>query len=234
MGPGPPWAPRSPRSCSVRSLLEAKRRAFGPSFRAPKAWPSMAIPACGWRDPALVIGWALAHHELHARPGFAWSLGRLKRRARAFGQPFGLPDLLLFACPKRSRQEKGHPSSAPFAHPCAQGSRESVGVRGQAIPGLSRTSAASLRPTLRADPRTPAAPQGPREERGLLPARARAKARSSGWAGLDPPKPCGVLSVRSSRRQAPPRHTAADLRPNGSGSPRETWINGDLPSPALA
>jgi hypothetical protein len=27
--------------------------------------------------------------------------------------PFGRPDLLLFACPKRSRQEKGHPSRAP-------------------------------------------------------------------------------------------------------------------------
>ena len=101
-----------------------------------------------------------------------------KRRARAFGQPFGLPDLPFFAWPKKGRPKKGHPSSAPFAHPCAQGSRESVGVRGQAVPGLSRTSAASLRPPLRADPRTPAAPQGPREERGLLPAGATATAKS--------------------------------------------------------
>ncbi len=123
------------------------------------------------------------------------SLRRLKRRARAFGQPFGLPDLLLFAWPlrrrsganaeggpggaegrkpgvKRSRQEKGHPSSAPSAHPCAEGSRESVGVFGQAIPGLSKTLAASLRPTLRADRPPPAAPQGP-------PGRARAPARKS-------------------------------------------------------
>ncbi len=144
-------------ACSPR-CLRRRARAFG--------------QPCGLPDLAAVIGWALAHHELHARPGFACSPRCLRRRARAFGQPCGLPDLLLFAWPKRSRQEKGHPSSAPFAHPCAQGSRESVGVRGQAVPGLSRTSAASLRPPLRADPRTPAAPQGPR-------ARARAPARKS-------------------------------------------------------
>jgi len=132
----------------------------------------MAVPACGLPDLAGVIGWALAHHELDARPGFACSLRCLRRRARAFGQPLGLPDLLLFAWPKRSRQEKGHPSSAPFAHPCAKGPRESVGVRGQAVPGLSQTSLASLPAPLRADPRTHAAPHGPR-------GRSRAPARKS-------------------------------------------------------
>ena len=122
-------------------------------------------------------------------------LCRWKRRARAFGQPCGLPDLLLFAWPlrrrsganaeggpegaegrtpgvKKGRPKKGHPSSAPFAHPCAQGSRVSAGVRGQCIPALSRTSPASMPAPLRADRPSPAAPQGPR-------GRARAPARKS-------------------------------------------------------
>ena len=100
----------------------------------------------------------------------------------------GRPDLPFFACPKKARPKKGHPSSAPSAHPCAEGTRASVGVRGQCIPALSRTSPASLPAPLRADPRTPAAPQGPRQQRGLLPARAgarataRAKARATAKA----------------------------------------------------
>jgi len=49
-----------------------------------------------WPRPAVRIGWALAHHELHTRPGFIRSLRCLKRRARAFGQPFGLHDLAGF------------------------------------------------------------------------------------------------------------------------------------------
>jgi hypothetical protein len=143
-------------------VLKRRARAFGPSF--------------GRRDLGAVIGWALAHHELHSGLCLASSLRVWRRRAGAFGQPFGLPDLPFFAWPKKGRPKKGHPSSAPFAHPCAKGPRESVDVRGQAVPGLSRTSAASLRPPLRAYPRTPAAPQGPREERGLLPAGATATA----------------------------------------------------------
>ena len=147
---------------SSRCCSKQRARAFGQPFELPL--------------PATDIGWALAHHKLQARLCRVSPLRRSKRRARAFGQPFGLPDLPFFAWPKKGRPKKGHPSSAPFAHPCAQGSRESVGVRGQAVPGLSRTSAASLRPPLRADPRPPAAPQGPREERGLLPAEAAARA----------------------------------------------------------
>jgi type IV secretory pathway VirB10-like protein len=127
---------------------------------------------CGRPALAAVIGWALAHHELDARPGPASSLRRLKRIARAFGQPFGLPESLSLACPRESNQREGHPSSAPLVHPCTKGSREAVGVFGQAVPGLSKTLAASLRPTLRADRPPPAAPQGPR-------GRARAPARKS-------------------------------------------------------
>ena len=147
----------------------------------------------GLPDFAAVIGWAPAHHELHTRPGSACSLRCLKQRARAFGQPFGLPESLFFAWPKKSNQKKGHPSSAPFAHPCAKGSRESVGVRGQAVPGLSRTSAASLRPPLRADPRTPAAPPGT-PGRARAPARkseSRSRSRSSHRVGPGPPWPGG-------------------------------------------
>ncbi len=134
--------------------------------------------ALGMAHPATVIGWALAHHRLHSCLGLTSSLRVWKQSARAFGPPFGRPELLFFAWPKKSNQKKGHPSSAPFAHPCAKGSRESVGVFGQAVPGLSKTLAASLRPTLRADRPPPAAPQGPLEERGLLPAEATARERS--------------------------------------------------------
>jgi hypothetical protein len=150
----------------------------------------------GLPGPAAPIGWVSTHHELHTRLGPVSSLRRSKRRSRsrAFGQPFGLPESLSLEWPLRRRsganaeggpggaegrmpgvresnQREGHPSSAPSAHPCAPGSRESVGVFGQAIPGLSKTLAASLRPTLRADRPPPAAPQGPRQKRGLLPAR---------------------------------------------------------------
>jgi len=86
-------------------------------------------PPCGLPDLASVIGWGLAHHELRARLGFASSRCCWKRRARAFGPSFrapkawpsmaipacGRPGLLLFAWPKRSRQEKGHPSSAALS-----------------------------------------------------------------------------------------------------------------------
>jgi hypothetical protein len=82
---------------------------------------------------------------------------------------------------KKSNQKKGDPSSAPYAHPCAPGSRESVGAFGQAIPGLSKTLAASLRPTLRVDRPPPAAPQAPVQERGLLPASALLR-HNSGWS----------------------------------------------------
>jgi len=142
----------------------------------------------------------------------------LKRRARAFGQPFGLPDLLLFACPKRSRQEKGHPSSAPSARPCAEGSRESVGVFGQAIPGLSKTLAASLRPTLRAIRPPPAAPQGPREERGLLPARSTPEPRSEKREARSEKREAGSgkREAGSGKREA----RLADAHRVGPGPPR--------------
>jgi hypothetical protein len=152
----------------------------------------------GLPHAATAIGWAPAHHELHIRPGFACSQPCPKRRARPFGPSFGRPDLLLFAWPlrrrsganaeggperaegrtpgvKRSRQEKGRPSSAPSAPPCAAGSRVSAGVRGRYLPALSRTSPASLPAPLRADRPSLAAPLGPREERGLLSAGAAAR-----------------------------------------------------------
>jgi hypothetical protein len=168
------------------------------SFRCWKRRASAFGQPFGWPRPAIAIGWALAHHELQPRLGVVVSLCRLKRRARAFGPSYGRPESLSLAWPLRRRsganaegglggaegrmpgvresnQREGHPSSAPFAHPCAKGSRESVGVFGQAIPGLSKTLAASLRPTLRADRPPPAASQGPREERGLRPAGATAR-----------------------------------------------------------
>ncbi|SDD52151.1 hypothetical protein SAMN04488509_10348 [Aquimonas voraii] len=147
----------------VSALRRSKRsaRAFG--------------PPCGGPQRTSAIGWALAHHGLHARLGLVSALRRSKRSARAFGQPCGLPESLFFAWPKKRNQKKGHPSSAPFAHPCAPGLRASAGVRGQCIPALSRTSPASLPATLRADRPSLAAPQGPQEARGLLPAEAAAR-----------------------------------------------------------
>ena len=198
---------------------------LGQPFRAPKAWPSMAIPACGPAACAAVTGWALAHHELHARLGpvsslrhfVTSSLRRLKRRARAFGQPFGLPESLSLAWPRESNQREGHPSSAPSAHPCAEGSREAIGVFGQAIPGLSKTLAASLRPTLRADRPPPAAPQGPHEERGLLPARAGARSRAEAEAQAEAEAVMGWvlahhgLHARPGHRRAAAPHRAARI-----------------------
>jgi hypothetical protein len=211
--------------------LKRRARAFGQPFGPP--------------DLEGVIGWALAHHELHARLGLALYVRRLKRRARAFGQPCGLPDLLLFAWPlrrrsganaeggpggaegrkpgvKRSRQEKGHPSSAPFAHPCAQGSHESVGVRGQAVPGLSRTSPASLPAPLRADPRPPAAPQGPRE-RARAPAR---KSKSQSQSQSQSQSPLG-----SGRWMRWAKRGAADLRASMSPAPSDSRVHipGSMP-----
>jgi hypothetical protein len=100
---------------------------------------------------------------------------RARQKPRAFGQPCGLPESLSLVWPRESHQREGHPSSAPSAHPCAPGSREAVGDFGQALLGLSKSLAASLRPTLRAIRPPPAAPQGPRAERGLLPAGATAR-----------------------------------------------------------
>ena len=148
-----------------------------PPFQLDSCLPQSTCQACG--EPCGLsgrIGWALAHHELHTCLGCASSRCCWKRGARAFGQPFGLPESLSLAWPRESNQREGHPSSAPSAHPCAEGSRVSAGVRGQCIPALSRTSPASLPAPLRADRPSLAAPQGPREERGLLPAEAGARA----------------------------------------------------------
>ena len=41
----------------------------------------------------------------------------MELESKAFGASFGRPELLLFACPKRSNQEKGHPGEAPSGHP---------------------------------------------------------------------------------------------------------------------
>ncbi len=194
-------------------LRRAKRRAR--SFGEP----------CGLCRAVDVIGWALAHHELHPRLGIALSLCRfvassLRRFVARSGEqelsvsPSALPKhghpwpFPRAGCPSHfslsghcaagaARTPKAAPegrragcpesrkvgqrkacSSAPYAHPCAPGTRESVGVRGQAIRGLSRTSAASLRLPLGADPRPPAASQGPLEKRGLLPAKAKAETKA--------------------------------------------------------
>jgi hypothetical protein len=97
------------------------------------------------------------------------SMVEARAKSRAFGQPFGLPESLSLEWPRESNQREGHPSSAPSAHPCAEGSREAVGDFGQAIPGLSKSLAASMRPTLRADRPPLAAAQGPRKSAGSCP-----------------------------------------------------------------
>jgi hypothetical protein len=159
----------------------------------------------------------------------------MKRRAGAFGPPFGRPESLSLAWPLRRRsganaeggpagaegrmpgvresnQREGHPSSAPSAPPCAEGPRESVGVFGQAIPGLSKTLAASLRPTLRAIRPPPAAPQVPQ----LLPARAEARASRRHRVGPGPPKARRL--PRSTEIPVPPLPVQALHRLQGSES----------------
>ena len=141
-------------------------RRFEPLSHRGRGWGG------GWAERSLRTLPSPATRLLALAELQALSLARSKRRARAFGQPFGLPESLSLACPRESNQREGHPSSTPSAHPCAEGSRVSAGVRGQCIPALSRTSPASLPAPLRADRPSLAAPQGPREERGLLPAGA--------------------------------------------------------------
>ena len=58
---------------------------------------------------------------------------------------YGRPDLLLFACPKRSRQEKGHPSRAPSGI-LPPGTRSACGFSRRHIPVPARKWRASCAP----------------------------------------------------------------------------------------
>jgi hypothetical protein len=59
---------------------------------------------------------------------------------------------LLFAWPKRSNQEKGHPDTAVCGHPALRLRNATPEVRRQSIPGLASNWARSLALTLRAFP----------------------------------------------------------------------------------
>ena len=59
---------------------------------------------------------------------------------------------LLFAWPKRSNQEKGHPDAAVSGHPALRLRNATLGVRRQSIHGLTSNWAQSIAPTLRAFP----------------------------------------------------------------------------------
>ncbi len=125
-----------------------------------------------------------------------------------------------FAWPKKRNQKKGHPSSAPSAHPCAEGTRESVGVFGQAIPVLSKTLAASLRPTLQAIRPPHAASLGP-SGRALAPARRAGSIAAASMLDCHR-KPLQTTSLNSAR-----------TRPFREQAPRRARCVGPPPSSDL-
>ncbi len=141
----------------------------------------MAIPACGRPALAAVIGWALAHHELHTRHGPASSLRRFVVRSEEQElsvSPSGCPTYLSLRRQRKVGQRKATPRPRPLRI-LAQRVRVSRS-------GFSDRPSLACRkpwphpcgqPCGRID-RLPPLPRGPGEERGLLPAEAEAEAKA--------------------------------------------------------
>src|SRR5690606_21786749 len=131
------------------------RRSFSASTRTPDTSPPGCAPTwCGWTRDSACAAPGLVGSGADRGPGRAglgaklpfalageWGLGCLmaEQDQERFVSPFGRPESLLLASPKRSNQEKGDPTSAPtflrnagslrcsesvgrreLAHPCAR------------------------------------------------------------------------------------------------------------------
>jgi hypothetical protein len=85
----------SPLFCRLRR----RARAFGQPIDRP--------------NPTAVIGWALAHHELHARLGVFCLLRRSKRRAELSVRPSAGPTYLSLRGQRKVGQRKATPRPRP-------------------------------------------------------------------------------------------------------------------------
>jgi hypothetical protein len=114
----------------------------------------------------------------HVSAGWRFRFSRAKRVYREVSSASAAAELLLFACPKRSNQEKGHPEIAPAFGGFASGLRGFSTVRPCTDEKLARFLRA---PAVAADP--------PARRRDLREGRSRAKSRGARAVVLGSPFP---------------------------------------------